>query len=197
MKKGVIVFDIDGTILDDESYQNMATIATRDDPIHGVKKGQRFNVKQFASLAWRYDDMSMWDFHEWDDLDMNVDNIHNSDLIQANVDVIDDYRRKGYDARYLTARGGGKDMSIEPYITGAISNRLGYVVPGNAVGDFKEYGTNKEVRMPIKKQRVLRDLTQKYDEVVYMDDEDTNLDLAREIGGVIAIKALTKAVIGK
>ena len=191
-KKKVVVTDIDGTVIDNKSYQNMATVAVKDGPKgKGVKIGDRFTVEEFAKLDWRYEDVTMWDFSEWDDATKNVENILRSDLIDANVHLIEEFREKGYEVRFLTARGGGADKEIEDDIGQALSYRLGYEVKGYAVGDYRTYGSNKEVKMPVKKQNVLAALTQEFDEVVFIDDEDVNLELARAIAGVTAIKALT------
>lgn len=174
-KKKVLAIDIDGTILVNTTQKTI-----------DKKTGKRYSPEEWQLLEDRYEDMSRWDFTtEWEDRDLNIQSILYSEGIQANLDIIEEYRRKGYEITYITSRGGGK-TNIQEDINAALSQRMGYNISGYALGDYNTYGTDK---LPVKKQKVLQQLKDMYDEVVFMDDEDKNLELAIH-AGVLVIKAL-------
>jgi hypothetical protein len=147
----------------------------------------RYPATEFAKIEDRYSRIHEWDFTaEWEDEALNVQSILQDEGIQGNIDMVTDAHAKGFDIVFITSRGGG-EKTIERSIEVALSERLGFPVTGFALGDYETYGKDK---LPVKKQRILQQLVQEYDEVMFMDDEDKNLELAKEVAGVIVMKAL-------
>lgn len=176
-RRKVIAIDIDGTLIDNKMQKTVDKIT-----------GQRYSPAEWEALGpGRYDDMSRWDFtSEWEDKDKNIDSILFSEPIQENIDLVLGKHKQGYTVVYITSRGGG-DVSLQEHISAALSQRLGIPLKGYALGDYGTYGKDK---LPVKKQRVLQELAAQYDEVIFMDDEEKNLELARQVGGVEVIDAL-------
>lgn len=175
MGRKVFVTDIDETLI----YNT--TQATVHKPT-----GARYTAPEFARIPDRYERIQEWDFtKEWESEDLNVASILHDDGIHKNIELVKQMHEAGYVILYLTSRGGG-NISIEKAISEALSTRLGFAIAGFALGDYGKYGKDK---LPIKKRRVLEDLVNEYDEVIFMDDEDKNLEQARDVPGVRVLDA--------
>lgn len=177
--KKVFATDIDSTLIEnDPKYQ--ATVSK--------KTGARYSAEQWAKIEDRYSRMDEWNFSEWEDLNKNIDSIRDNKEISRNVIRLKNAYQEGMDIAYITSRGGGQN-DIEEHITSALEDRFQIpITHAYALGDYNKYGKDK---LPIKKKRALEELVAKYGRgnVVFMDDEDANLTLARDIEGVIVIDA--------
>ena len=182
--KGLIVFDIDDTIL--KVDPNIMKIYKR---VPGEK------VKELTTEDFAKDpDAADPDKRSWFDLtDFNTPiKVYNSIIsgtpLIRNLKIMDDYVRAGYDFCFLTAR------SCEEVVKRAISDflkmrsedgklkELGYsftTTTSHAVNDeINKYPGKDDAE---KKANVLIDLCGKYDKVVFVDDDTKNVRAARNL----------------
>ena len=182
--KGLIVFDIDDTIL--KVDPNIMKIYKR---VPGEK------VKELTTEDFAKDpDAADPDKRSWFDLtDFNTPiKVYNSIIsgtpLIRNLKIMDDYVRAGYDFCFLTAR------SCEEVIKKAISDFLKFRDKDGALKElgysFKttfSHAVNDEIKKypgkddAEKKANVLIDLCSKYDKVVFVDDDTKNVRAARNL----------------
>ena len=192
--KGLIVFDIDDTIL--KVDPNIMKIYKR---VPGEK------VKELTTEDFAKDpDAADPDKRSWFDLtDFNTPiKVYNSIIsgtpLIRNLKIMDDYVRAGYDFCFLTAR------SCEEVVKRAISD---FLKMRSEDGKLKELGdsfkktfshaVNDQIKKypgrtdAEKKANILKKLCKEYDKVVFVDDETKNVHAARnlKISNLKVIKA--------
>jgi len=182
--KGLIVFDIDDTILKVDSkimriYKNepgkpeigLTTDEFAKDPdAEDPNKRDWFDYRDFKDPVKVYNSI-----------------ISGTPLIK-NLKIMDDYIKAGYDFCFLTAR------SCEETVKKAISDFLLFRDEDGALkelGDsFKKtfsHAVNDEIKKypgktdAEKKGNVLKKLCKEYDRVVFVDDDKKNVSAAREL----------------
>lgn len=192
--KGLIVFDIDDTIL--KVDPNVMKIYKR---VPGEK------VKELTTEDFAKDpDAADPDKRSWFDLtDFNTPiKVYNSIIsgtpLIRNLKIMDDYVRAGYDFCFLTAR------SCEEVVKRAISD---FLKMRSEDGKLKELGdsfkktfshaVNDQIKKypgrtdAEKKANILKKLCKEYDKVVFVDDDTKNVHAARnlKISNLKVIKA--------
>ena len=192
--KGLIVFDIDDTIL--KVDPNIMKIYKR---VPGEK------VKELTTEDFAKDpDAADPDKRSWFDLtDFNTPiKVYNSIIsgtpLIRNLKIMDDYVRAGYDFCFLTAR------SCEEVVKRAISD---FLKMRSEDGKLKELGdsfkktfshaVNEQIKKypgrtdAEKKANILKKLCKEYDKVVFVDDDTKNVHAARnlKISNLKVIKA--------
>lgn len=192
--KGLIVFDIDDTIL--KVDPNIMKIYKR---VPGEK------VKELTTEDFAKDpDAADPDKRSWFDLtDFNTPiKVYNSIIsgtpLIRNLKIMDNYVRAGYDFCFLTAR------SCEEVVKRAISD---FLKMRSEDGKLKELGdsfkktfshaVNDQIKKypgrtdAEKKANILKKLCKEYDKVVFVDDDTKNVHAARnlKISNLKVIKA--------
>ena len=192
--KGLIVFDIDDTIL--KVDPNIMKIYKR---VPGEK------VKELTTEDFAKDpDAADPDKRSWFDLtDFNTPiKVYNSIIsgtpLIRNLKIMDDYVRAGYDFCFLTAR------SCEEVVKRAISD---FLKMRSEDGKLKELGdsfkktfshaVNDQIKKypgrtdAEKKANILKKLCKEYDKVIFVDDDTKNVHAARnlKISNLKVIKA--------
>ena len=192
--KGLIVFDIDDTIL--KVDPNIMKIYKR---VPG-EKVKELTTEDFAKEK----DAADPDKRSWFDLtDFNTPiKVYNSIIsgtpLIRNLKIMDDYVRAGYDFCFLTAR------SCEEVVKRAISD---FLKMRSEDGKLKELGdsfkktfshaVNDQIKKypgrtdAEKKANILKKLCKVYDKVVFVDDDTKNVHAARnlKISNLKVIKA--------
>jgi phosphoglycolate phosphatase-like HAD superfamily hydrolase len=182
--KGLIVFDIDDTIL------------KVDPSLMGVYKKEpgkqeiRLTTDEFAKDKDAEDPnkKSWFDYRDFRDPVKVYNSIISGTPLIKNLKIMDDYIKAGYDFCFLTARG------CEDVIKKAIGDFLKFRDKDGALkelGDsFKKtfsHAVNDEIKTypgktdAEKKGNVLKKLCKEYDRVVFVDDDKKNINAAREL----------------
>ena len=180
--KGIIVFDIDDTIL----KVNPAQIR-----IYKTKPGESeiaLTTDEFAQDPDAGDPSkkSWFDYRDFRDPVKVYNSIISGTPLIKNLKIMDDYIKAGYDFCFLTARG------CEEIVKKALKDFLRFKDDDGALhelGDtFKEtfsHAVNDEIKNypgesdAIKKGNVLKKLCAEYDKVVFVDDDTKNVQAAR------------------
>jgi len=182
--KGLIVFDIDDTIL--KVDPNMMSIYKKEPGKSEIK----LTTDEFAKDP-DAEDPSKRDWFDYRDFKDPV-KVYNSIIsgtpLIKNLKIMDDYVNAGYDFCFLTAR------SCEDTVKKALSDFLlvrdenGLLkelgdsfkkIMSHAVNDeYKKYPGKTDAE---KKANILIKLCKKYDRVVFVDDDNKNLNAAREL----------------
>jgi len=181
---GLIVFDIDDTILKVDSS------------LMGIYKNEpgkseiRLTTDEFAKDPDAHDpDKKKWfDYRDFRDPIKVYNSIISGTPLIKNLKIMDDYIKAGYDFCFLTARG------CEDIIKKAIKDFLKFRDEDGALkelGDsFKEtfsHAVNDDIKQypgktdAEKKANVLIKLCKEYDRVVFVDDDQKNINTAREL----------------
>lgn len=192
--KGIIVFDIDDTLL----KSNPETIGVyKHEP---GKPEKRLTTEDFAKDpdASDPDKKSWFDYREFNDPVKVYNSIISGTPLIKNLRIMDDYIEAGYEFCFLTAR------SCEETIKKALDN---FLRVKQADGALKELGDifNKTMSHAIndeskgyegasdaeKKANILKKLCKEYDRVVFVDDDHKNVSAARglQLDNLKVIKA--------
>lgn len=183
--KGIIVFDIDDTLL---RVDNTMCVYKRKP---GQRKVERLTSQQFAEDpdAGDVSKASWFDFTEFRDPQKVYMSIINATPLKNNLRIMHSYIRAGYDFCFLTARGC-EDVIKQAlddflYIHDKKTNeikKLGDIFKktlSHAINDeSKNYPGKTDAE---KKSLVLRKLCKKYDRVVFVDDDNKNIRAARAL----------------
>ena len=182
--KGLIVFDIDDTIL----KVNPSVMG-----IYKKKPGEpevRLTTDEFAKDPDAADETKKewFDYRDFRDPNKVYSSIISGTPLIRNLKIMDDYIQAGYDFCFLTARG------CEEIIKKALGDFLEF---RDEDGKLKELGdtfkktfshaVNDEIKKypgktdAEKKANVLRTLCKQYDKVVFVDDDHKNVSAAREL----------------
>lgn len=182
--KGLIVFDIDDTIL----KVNPGLMG-----IYKTVPGEneiKLTTDEFAKDpdANDPDKKSWFDYRDFRDPVKVYNSIISGTPLIKNLKIMDDYIKAGYDFCFLTARG------CEDIIKKAIGDFLKFRDEDGALkelGDsFKKtfsHAVNDEIKKypgksdAEKKSNILRKLCGEYDKVVFVDDDHKNVSAAREL----------------
>ena len=182
--KGLIVFDIDDTILKVDPALMKVYKKEPGKPEVGLTTDE-FAKDPDAGDESKKDWFDHRDFH-------NPIKVYNSIIsgtpLIKNLKIMDDYIKAGYDFCFLTARG------CEETIKKAIGDFLRFRDEDGALkelGDsFKKifsHAVNDEIKNypgktdAEKKGNVLKKLCKKYDRVVFVDDDKKNVNAARNL----------------
>ena len=194
--KGLIVFDIDDTLLKVDSSM-MSIYKTVDG------KTIKLSTEDFAKDPDAADPSkrNLFDLKDFYDPVKVYNSIISGTPLISNLKIMDAYIRAGYDFCFLTARG------CEEIIKKALEDFLEF---RDEDGKLKELGdtfkktfshaVNDEIKKypgktdAEKKANVLRTLCKQYDKVVFVDDDHKNVSAARElnISNLTVIKAWDK-----
>ena len=194
--KGLIVFDIDDTLLKVDSTM-MSIYKTVDG------KTIKLSTEDFAKDPDAADPSKrdLFDLKDFYDPVKVYNSIISGTPLISNLKIMDAYIRAGYDFCFLTARG------CEEIIKKALEDFLEF---RDEDGKLKELGdtfkktfshaVNDEIKKypgktdAEKKANVLRTLCKQYDKVVFVDDDHKNVSAARElnISNLTVIKAWDK-----
>lgn len=192
--KGLIVFDIDDTLL----KSNPETIGVyKKEP---GKPEKRLTTEDFAKDpdAADPDKKSWFDYREFRDPVKVYNSIISGTPLIKNLRIMDDYIEAGYEFCFLTAR------SCEETIKKALDEFLKIKKPNGALqelGDIfnktmshainDESKTYEGANDAEKKANILKKLCKKYDKVVFVDDDHKNVSAARglKIDNLKVIKA--------
>lgn len=184
-QRGIIVFDIDDTLLKVDSSNMKVYKRTADgDEI-------ALTTSQFASDpdAGRPDKSHMFDFRDMTDPQKVYNSIIKGMPLIKNLRILDSYINAGYDFCFLTARGCesavqaalSKFLRFRDKVTGAL-RKLGDTFKHTlsaAVNDgIKKYSGATDAE---KKANILRDICNKYDRVVFVDDDIKNIKHAKSL----------------
>jgi hypothetical protein len=181
---GIIVFDIDDTLLRVDS-SNMKVYKKTDDGEIAL------TTSQFAKDpdAGRTDKMDLFDFRDMNNPDKVYTSIVKGMPLVKNLRILDSYINAGYDFCFLTARGceNTVQMALSRFLrvrdraTGAL-RKLGDTFKhalSAAVNDgIKKYNGDTDAE---KKANILRSICDKYDKVVFVDDDIKNIRHARSL----------------
>jgi len=182
--KGLIVFDIDDTIL----KVNPALMK-----IYKKEPGKdeiALTTEEFAKDpdASIQSHRSWFDYRDFRDPIKVYNSIITGTPLIKNLKIMDDYIKAGYDFCFLTARG------CEDIIKKAIGDFLKFRDKDGALkelgdsfkttfshavnDDYKNYPGENDAE---KKGNILKNLCKKYDKVVFVDDDHKNVSAAREL----------------
>jgi FMN phosphatase YigB (HAD superfamily) len=182
--KGLIVFDIDDTILKVDPSQMSVY---KNEP---GKPEIKLTTDEFAKDpdAEDPDKRSWFDYRDFKDPIKVYNSIISGTPLIKNLKIMDDYIQAGYDFCFLTAR------SCEDTVKKAINDFLLFrdedgalkelgdsfnKTFSHAVNDeFKKYPGKTDAE---KKAKILIKLCKKYDRVVFVDDDKKNVIAAREL----------------
>ena len=183
--KGLIVFDIDDTLLKVDTdvlkiYKNVPG-----------KPEQALTTEEFAKDPDAADPnkKSLFDFRDFQDPIKVYQSIISGTPLIKNLRIMDDYIEAGYDFCFLTARGCEETIktALDEFLR--VRNRdnntlrkLGDTFKktlSHAINDMtKNYPGRSDAD---KKSNVLKYLCKKYDRVVFVDDDTKNVNSARNL----------------
>ena len=180
---GIVVFDIDDTLLKvNPDFMHIYKI----DPLTG--KEIALTTSQFAKDPNTYNNKEMFDYRDFNDEEKVYQSIVTGMPILKNLKLMDAYIKAGYKFCFLTARG------CEDTIKTAIKEFLRYKDEDGSIRQleniFKEkysHAINDEYKKYPgttdfeKKANVLKDICEKFDEVVFVDDDPKNLEYAKAL----------------
>ena len=192
--KGLIVFDIDDTILKVDS--KMMSIYKKEPG----KQEIALTTDEFAKDKDAEDPTKKdwFDYRDFQDPIKVYNSIISGTPLIKNLKIMDDYIKAGYDFCFLTARG------CEDVIKKAIGDFLKFRDEDGALKDlgntfkktFSHAINDSKKKYPgktdaEKKGNVLKKLCKKYDRVVFVDDDHKNVSTARglNIDNLKVIKA--------
>ena len=183
--KGLIVFDIDDTLLKVDTdvlkiYKNVPG-----------KPEQALTTEEFAKDPDAADPnkKSLFDLRDFQDPVKVYQSIISGTPLIKNLRIMDDYIEAGYDFCFLTARGCEETIktALDEFLR--VRNRdnntlrkLGDTFKktlSHAINDMtKNYPGRSDAE---KKSNVLKYLCKKYDRVVFVDDDTKNVNSARNL----------------
>lgn len=183
--KGIIVFDIDDTLL-----------RVDPDEMHVWKKNPDtgreipLTTAQFAEDPDASDPTkkNLFSYREFNDPVKVYNSIISGTPLIKNLHIMDDYVEAGYEFCFLTARGCEEIIkkALDEFLlhktdTGAMK-KLGdkfNKIFSHAVNDqSKNYPGHSDAE---KKANVLKELCEKYDKVVFVDDDRKNVHAAKDL----------------
>lgn len=195
-KTGIVVFDIDDTLIQaDSSFIKIGKYVN----------GDRHNKIYLSSEEFAHDPdvkehKDWFDFAEFQNPQKVVQSIVHGTPILKNLRILDAYLNAGYEFCFLTARG------CEDAVKYAIQTVIKHKDSEGILKDIKPY-FNKELSAAIndsnkgyagksdaeRKSNVLKELCSKFDYVVFVDDDPKNVALARSMNlkNLTVIKAWT------
>lgn len=180
---GVIVFDIDDTLL---KVDKSMVCVYKQTPNGKIK----ISTEEFAKDpdAGDASKKHLFDLSDFRDPKKVYSSIINGTPIIKNLKIMDSYINAGYDFCFLTARGAedvvkqALDDFLKVKCEDGTLRKLGNIFKktiSHAVNDeYKKYPGKTDAE---KKANVLLKLCKDYDRVVFVDDDDKNLELATSL----------------
>jgi FMN phosphatase YigB (HAD superfamily) len=180
---GVIVFDIDDTLL---KVDKSMVCVYKQTPNGKIK----ISTEEFAKDpdAGDASKKHLFDLSDFRDPKKVYSSIINGTPIIKNLKIMDSYINAGYDFCFLTARGAedvvkqALDDFLKVKCEDGTLRKLGNIFKktiSHAVNDeYKKYPGKTDAE---KKANVLLKLCKDYDKVVFVDDDDKNLELATSL----------------
>ena len=193
-KKGILVLDIDDTLLKADPTV-IGVIKTKDG------KTTRLTTEQFAKdpeSKKPYPPGVSFSIEEFRDPKKVYASIVQGTPMLKNLKIMDAHIKAQYDVAFLTARG------LQDVVTKALQDFLMFRDKDNKlqpIGDKLKTALsaaiNDEVRFypgetdAEKKGNVLKNLSKQYDRVVFVDDDEKNINMAKSLGlkNLVVIKA--------
>lgn len=179
--KGIVVFDIDDTLL-----------KVNPDFMHIYKRNPEtgeeipLTTSKFAKDEDALNHKDWFDYRDFNDEEKVYQSIVNATPMLSNLKLMDAYIRAGYKFCFLTARG------CEETIKAALKEFLRYKDEdgtlrelenifkdkySHAINDeYKQYPGSTDAE---KKANVLKDICKKFDKVIFVDDDNKNLEYAK------------------
>jgi len=193
MNRNIIIADIDDTLIKS---------SPDDIGIWKMKDGEetRLTTEEFAEDPDKGKPGITYDYWEFEDPKRVRDSIMNGTPLIRNLEIIDDYLDNGYDFVFLTARG------CEDVIKDVMADFMKY---RSKDGELKElgdkfkrslsYAVNDEKYCEIfdglkdfeRKASVIKHIARMYDDVIFIDDDDRNLEAVKnlDLQNVSVVKA--------
>ena len=181
--RGIVVFDIDDTLL--KVNPNFMHIYKKD-PVTG--KEIALTTSQFARDPDAHTNKEWFDYRDFNDEQKVYQSILTATPMFKNLKLMDAYIRAGYKFCFLTARG------CEDTIKAAMKEFLRYKDENGTIRELEnifkekyshaindEYKSYPGVTDSEKKANVLRDICNKFDKVVFVDDDPKNLEYAKAL----------------
>lgn len=180
--ENLLLLDVDDTLV---ITQNIYIYRKLPSDIKEVK----LTPKQYAKEKITADSKKYYDYRDFRNPDTVANSIKTGIPIVSNLKIMDEYIKKGWKIGVLTARG------MEQVVFEALRVWLKYK---NLKGELKDIG-DKMVRELVhaindderhyaggtdfeKKANVIKDLSKKYDKIIFIDDDQKNLDIVKELG---------------
>lgn len=182
--KGIIVFDIDDTLL--KSNPEVIGVYKKEPG----KSEKRLTTEEFAKDPDASDPSkkSWFDYREFRDPIKVYNSIISGTPLIKNLRIMDDYIEAGYEFCFLTARSCEEtikkalnDFLKVKKLNGALKE-LGDIfnkTMSHAIND--ESKTYEGVSDAEKKANILKKLCKEYDRVVFVDDDHKNVSAARNL----------------
>lgn len=176
--KGIIVFDIDDTIVKAKNLR----IKSKD----GEKE---LTPTEFAQLS-NEEKNKDWDFSDFRNFDKLFSSIVTGTPVIGNLKMLDSYYNKGWDIGFLTARGveAANKKAIVQWlkIRDKIDNKLKAIQPSRikffaAVNDPARLKETGGMTPGAAKKYYLNKLKEKYEVVKFVDDDETFIKKAKEV----------------
>lgn len=181
--RGIVVFDIDDTLL--KVNPDFMHIYKRN-PITGEEIC--LTTSKFAKDKDAFIHKEWFDYRDFNDEEKVYQSIINATPMLPNLKLMDAYIKAGYKFCFLTARGCEETIKV------ALKEFLRYKdEDGNlrelesifkekyshAINDeYKQYPGNTDAE---KKANVLKNICDKFDKVIFVDDDKKNLEYAKEL----------------
>ncbi len=181
-KRGILVCDIDDCLLRADSS---AIGVWKEKP---GEKPIRLTTEQFAKDPDAGTHKEWFNYKEFRDPEKVYSSIVNATPMLKNLKLLDAHVRAQYDIAFLTARGLQEvvDKALKVFLKyrdgngnlQPIDNKLRSDLSAAVNDDFRAYpGVND----PEKKANVLRELCKKYEIVKFIDDDQKNVDFAKNL----------------
>lgn len=181
MKKRIIVFDIDDTLL--KANPNTLKVYKK---VGDVEIG--LTTEEFAKDPDAKVNNGMFDYRDFRDKDKVYKSIVESTPLIDNLQIMDKYIGMGYEFCFLTARCCCETIKVALDKFLLFRNKEGNLRKlgkkynkkmCNAVNDIERYYEGKTDAE--KKGNVLRKICQIYDDVVFVDDDIKNINYAKHL----------------
>jgi len=183
MDKGIILFDIDDTVLQSK---------VEDIGIWKYKDGkeERLSTEEFAKDPDKGKPDVKYDYWEFQDPEIVRRSILNGTPLINNLKIMDDYINRGYDCAFLTARG------CEDVIKDAMTSFLKFRDEEGKLSDIKNkfkqslsYAVGDEKYCEVldglkdfeRKAKMIKIISEMYKDVIFIDDDKKNIAAAEKM----------------
>lgn len=184
--KGLIVFDIDDTLLkaDPSLFKIYKKVPGKPEEI--LTTDEYAKDPDIVDPSKKY----LFDYRDFEDPVKVYNSIISGTPLIRNLKIMDSYVKAGYDFCFLTARGCEdiikkaltvffKDRNDEGILSANLGKKFKKTL-SHAINDSsKKY--NKSLGDSVKKGNVLKELCTKYDRVIFVDDDKKNVSAAKDL----------------
>lgn len=183
--KGIVVLDIDGTILNVQDVEVGKIFPDGHEEwlnIHAYEKDPDINNPDIT-----------WDFSQFEDIDKLTQSITTADPLIGNLKIMDAKVAEGWDVCFLTARSYCTEQALYDALQNflKINDGTGQLYPigdvlkrdmCTAVGDSESQESPfSGINIAVRKGNVLKRICELYDQVLYIDDDINNISMAKGI----------------